>query len=149
MIMIGLDTNQAGALASTWDTLLGYSPGSLGHVRQDQVRAVADWVQEAARNGDIVVFAGHHNWLSLSANSRLMLGGLMAPLSHPLVYVSAHTHRGFWAQHRTLEGRSLLELNVSSLSDWPIAYRRIRFAYDEGANRLLVHADLLPRGGPP
>jgi hypothetical protein len=147
VILIGLDTNQAGALASAWDTLLGNSPGSIGHVRQDQLLAVANWVQQAARNGDIVVFAGHHNWLSLSPRSRLELGGLMAQLEHPLVYVSAHTHRGFWAQHRTLQGRPLLELNVSSLSDWPIAYRRIRFAYDEGAKRLRVHADLMPRGG--
>jgi hypothetical protein len=28
----------------------------------------------------------------------------------------------------------LLELNVSSLSDWPIAYRRISFAWNEAAS---------------
>ena len=43
----------------------------------------------------------------------------------------------------------MLELNVSSLSDWPIAYRRISFAYDEKANRLLVRGELLPQGRRP
>ncbi len=145
VVMIGLDTNQAGALVSGWDALLGHSPGSVGHVRRDQVDAVTGWVLEAARNGDIVVFAGHHNWLSLSATSQLHMAKLMSGLDHPLVYVSAHTHRGFWAQHRTLEGRPLLEVNLSSLSDWPIAYRRISFSYDPGAQRLRVRAELMPR----
>jgi hypothetical protein len=43
----------------------------------------------------------------------------------------------------------LLELNVSSLSDWPIAYRRVSFAYDADAQRLLVRADLMPHGDQP
>jgi hypothetical protein len=50
--------------------------------------------------------------------------------------------------HR-LGNRSLLELNVSSLSDWPIAYRRISFAYDTSANRIKVAADLMPMFGSP
>ena len=45
--------------------------------------------------------------------------------------------------------RDRLELNVSSLSDWPIAYRRISFAYDVKAKRLLVRGDLMPRGDKP
>jgi hypothetical protein len=40
-------------------------------------------------------------------------------------------------------------MNVSSLSDWPLAYRSISFAYDETARRLLVKADLLPKGDLP
>jgi hypothetical protein len=67
----------------------------------------------------------------------------MKRVDHPLVYLSAHTHEGWWAMHR-LGNRSLLELNVSSLSDWPIAYRRISFAYDTSANRIKVAADLMP-----
>jgi hypothetical protein len=73
----------------------------------------------------------------------------MARLDHPLVYLSAHTHAGFWAVHRALSRRPLLELNVSSLSDWPIAYRRISFAYDAKAKRLLVRGDLMPHGDQP
>jgi hypothetical protein len=149
VVVIGLDTNQAGTVVGTWDTLRGRSPGSQGHIRLEQVRAVTPWVLEAARNGDIVVFAGHHHWQSLGLPSRTMLRGLMSNLAHPLVYLSAHTHRGFWAVHRALDRRPLLELNVSSLSDWPIAYRRISIEYDEQANRLRVRGDLMPRGTRP
>ena len=56
---------------------------------------------------------------------------------------------GFWAVHRTLARPPLLELNVSSLSDWPIAYRRLSFAYDADAQRLQVRADLMPHGDQP
>lgn len=147
VIIVGLDTNQAGPLATFWDTVTGRSPGSVGHVHLDQVNAITPWVREAARDGAIVVFAGHHNWQSLGLPTRILLRGLMAELSHPLVYLSAHTHRGFWAVHRALDRRPLLELNVSSLSDWPIAYRRIAFAFDAQANRLLVRGELHPNAG--
>lgn len=149
VVLVALDTNQAGPLASTWDVLRGESPGSVGHVRPEQVRAVRGWVEEAAAAGDLVVFAGHHNWLSLGLPSRLLLGELMSSLDHPLVYLSAHTHRGFWALHRATGDRPLLELNTSSLSDWPIAYRRISFDYDEAARRLRVRGDLMPAGDRP
>lgn len=147
--VVALDTNQAGALVGTWDTLMGRSPGSMGHVHLNQVAAVTPWVLEAARNDDIVVFAGHHNWASLGLASRMLLRNLMSNLRHPLVYLSAHTHRGFWAEHRVLDRRPLLELNVSSLSDWPVAWRRVRFAWDARAERLLVQADLMPQGPKP
>jgi hypothetical protein len=74
---------------------------------------------------------------------------VMGRLDHPLVYLSAHTHSGFWAVHRALARQPLLELNVSSPSDWPIAYRRISFAYDEDARRLLVRGELMPHGEKP
>jgi hypothetical protein len=147
VIVIGLDTNQAGPLVSTWDVLMGHSPGSIGHVRPDQLTAVTRWVDEAVSRGDIVVFAGHHNWQSLGLPTRTLLRSLMARVQHPLVYLSAHTHSGYWAVHQALARQPLLELNVSSLSDWPIAYRHISFAYDEQAKRLLVRGELRPRGG--
>jgi hypothetical protein len=149
LIVIGLDTNQSGPLVSAWDTIRGYSPGSMGHVHAEQIAAISPWVAQAARRGDIVVFAGHHNWNSLGLPTRIMLRNLMEELDHPLVYLSAHTHRGFWAVHRALARQPLLELNVSSLSDWPIAWRQVSFAYDERANRLLVRADLMPKGPRP
>ena len=148
-IVIALDTNQSGLLVGTWDTLMGRSPGSMGSIHPDQIAAIEPWVDEAVAAGDIVIFAGHHNWRSLALGSRIMLRKLMARLDQPLVYLSAHTHRGFWAVHRALASQPLLEMNASSLSDWPIAYRRISFAYDEAARRLLVRADLLPRGEQP
>ncbi len=149
VVVIALDTNQAGPIASAWDTMMGRSPGNVGHVRIAQIRAVTQWVLDAALAGDIAVFAGHHDWRSLGAQSQAMLRNLMANVDHPLVYLSAHTHRGFWAMHRTPDERPLLEMNVSSLSDWPIAYRRISFDYDQQANRLLVRAELMPNADAP
>ena len=148
-IIIGLDTNQAGLLVGLWDTLMGRSPGDLGHVHKDQIAAVSKWVDEAVERGDIVIFAGHHNWRSISLTSRTRLRDLMSRVDHPLVYLSAHTHTGFWAAHRTLTNQPLLELNVSSLSDWPLAYRRISFAYDETAKRIQVRGELMPKGVKP
>jgi hypothetical protein len=149
VMIIAVDTNQAGALVGTWDVLMGRSPGSQGHIHPDQFEVIDRWVGEAIKQGDIVVFAGHHNWQSLGLPTRTLLRSTMARLDHPLVYLSAHTHGGFWAVHRALSRRPLLELNVSSLSDWPIAYRRISFAYDVKAKRLLVRGDLMPRGDKP
>ena len=149
VVLIALDTNQSGALVGTWDVLMGRSPGSQGHIHPDQFEVIDRWADEAVKQGDIVVFAGHHNWQSLGLPTRTLLRSMMARINHPLVYLSAHTHAGFWAVHRALSRRPLLELNVSSLSDWPIAYRRISFAYDAKSKRLLVRGDLLPRGDKP
>ena len=148
-IVIALDTNQAGMLVSTWDTIMGRSPGSMGHIHPDQIDAIGPWVEEAKANGDIVIFAGHHNWRSLGLPSRVMLRNLMSGLDHPIVYLSGHTHRGFWAEHRVLASRPILELNVSSLSDWPISYRRVSFSYDDQANRIMVRGELMPHGDSP
>lgn len=147
--LIGLDTNQAGVLVSTWDTLMGRSPGDMGHVHPDQIEVVNRWVSEAVERNELVVFAGHHNWRSLGLPSRTLVSAVMSRLRHPLLYLSAHTHSGFWAEHRTLSQQPLLELNVSSLSDWPIAYRRIALAYDEQAKRLQVRGELMPHRGRP
>lgn len=148
VVVIGLDTNQVDVVVGVLDALRGVDPGDIGHVRADQLDVVATWVEESRRAGDIVVFAGHHNWNRLSFGSQARLTSIMAQLDHPLVYVSAHTHRGFWASHR-IGTRSLLELNVSSLSDWPIAYRRVTFALDAQANRLKVSAEIMPNFGSP
>jgi hypothetical protein len=147
--MIGLDTNQLLTLVGAFDALRRTSPGDIGSVDADQIEAITPWVEESIKAGDIVAFGGHHNWLQLSPISRYRLATLMDRLDHPLVYLSAHTHRGFWAMHRVGE-RPLLELNVSSLSDWPLAYRRVSFHFDAQANRLKVVGELLPKlDGPP
>ena len=146
VVMIGLDTNQVSAVVGSLDAVRGISPGDIGHVRADQLQAIEPWLKQARQANDIVVFAGHHNWNRLSFASQARIATVLAKLDHPLVYVSAHTHTGYWARHQ-LGQRSLLELNVSSLSDWPIAYRRVVFAYDEAANRLKVSAEIMPNSG--
>jgi hypothetical protein len=145
--VIALDTNQVSAVVKSLDAVRGVSPGTIGRVQREQMDVVAKWVAQARSAGEIVVFAGHHDWDQIGPTSHVMLSEVMEELDHPLVYVSAHTHRGFWAMHKTVSGRNLLELNVSSLSDWPIAYRKVTFYYDAGGSRIKVVADLMPNLG--
>lgn len=141
--IIGIDTSQLSVAVGVLNMLTGDSPGDTGRVLEPQVRIIDMYAQEAQRAGEIVVFAGHHSWLQLDRASRDRLAAVMRRVDNPLVYISAHTHEGWWAMHR-LGDRNLLELNVSSLADWPIAYRRIAFAYDPEARRIKVTADLMP-----
>src|SRR5262249_41486374 len=62
----------------------------------------------------------------------------------PAVYLSAHTHQGWWRVHRLPHDRALLELNVGSLADWPIAYRLLTFDYLPSERRLRIVARLQP-----
>lgn len=84
--IIGLDTNQTNILVDTWDTIMGHSPGSIGHVGPDQMGAVLNRVQDAVRNNDIVVFAGHHNWEALGLPTRTLLRVIMGNVKHPLFF---------------------------------------------------------------
>ncbi len=141
--IVGIDTSQLSVAMGVLNMLTGDSPGDTGRVLDGQARIIDAYVQEAQRAGEIVIFAGHHSWNQLDIESRNRLATIMERVDNPLVYISAHTHEGWWAMHR-LRNRSLLELNVSSLADWPIAYRRIGFAYDPAAKRIKVSADLMP-----
>jgi hypothetical protein len=141
--MVGIDTSQLNVFVGVLSMLAGDSPGDKGRVLEGQARIIEAYVDEARRAGELVIFAGHHSWLQLEAATRNRLATILARVDHPLVYLSAHTHEGWWAMHR-IGSRSMLELNVSSLSDWPVAYRRIAFAYDPAANRIKVNADLMP-----
>lgn len=141
--IIAIDTSQLNVLVGVLNMLSGGSPGDTGRVLDGQAKIIGNYVDEAQHAGELVVFAGHHSWAQLDPLTRSRIADVMKRVDHPLVYISAHTHEGWWAMHR-LGNRSLLELNVSSLSDWPIAYRRISFAYDTSANRIKVAADLMP-----
>ena len=146
--IVAMDTSQLNMAIGFFDTAMGNSPGDTGLVMEGQAKIVEQWVSEARKAGELVVFAGHHPWAMLSPGTRFRLEPILKSVDHPLVYISAHTHQGFWAVHR-IDGRDLLELNVSSLSDWPLAYRRVAFAYDPQAKRFRVTGDLLPSAAAP
>ena len=146
--IIAIDTAQLNVVIGYFNMLLGKSPGDLGRVLSDQAKVIARFVEDAKKAGELIVFAGHHSWGQLDEGSRLRLMWIMERVEHPVVYLSAHTHEGSWQVH-SLRDRDLLDLNISSLSDWPLAYRRVSFAYDPKANRMKVLADLLPSLGPP
>jgi hypothetical protein len=146
--IIAIDTAQLNVAIGYFNMLLGRSPGDMGRVLSDQAKVIAKFVEDAKKAGEMIIFAGHHSWGQLDPGSRWRLQLIMDRVEHPLVYLSAHTHEGSWQIHR-LGDRSLLDLNVSSLADWPLAYRRVSFAYDQRANRVKVFADLLPSQGSP
>ena len=94
MTIIALDTNQVTAFISTLDTVRGISPGHFGNVLADQIAAVSPWLEEARRAGDIVVFAGHHNWNQLNAASQERIGVMMLRRRQPAgLHFSAHAPR--------------------------------------------------------
>jgi hypothetical protein len=146
--IIAIDTAQLNVFIGYFNMLWGKSPGDLGRVLSDQAKVITKFVEDAKKAGEMIIFAGHHSWGQLDPGSRWRLQLIMGRVEHPLVYLSAHTHEGSWQIHR-LGDRSLLDLNVSSLSDWPLAYRRVSFAYDQRADRIKVFADLLPSQGSP
>jgi hypothetical protein len=143
LTIIAIDTAQLSVVVGYLNVLLRKSPGDVGRVLRDQAEVIAKFVEDARKAGEIVAFAGHHSWSQLDSGSRERLQSIMNRVENPLVYLSAHTHEGSWQIHR-LGDRDLLDLNVSSLSDWPLAYRQVSFAYDSRANRIKVYADLLP-----
>lgn len=122
--------------------LAGRNPGYTGYVGRAQLVAIGELAAQARE--DVVVFAGHHHWDSLNAADRAALGLAMARSGRPLIYLSAHTHTGFWKTHETEQGSPLIELNVSSLADWPVAYRIVRFELDETSGAVRVLSPLLP-----
>lgn len=146
--IIAIDTAQLNVVIGYFNTVLGKSPGDLGRVLSDQAAVIARFVEDAKKAGEIIIFAGHHSWGQIDPGSRLRLMRIMERVEHPVVYLSAHTHEGSWQLHR-LRDRDLLDFNVSSLSDWPLAYRRVSFAHDQRANRIKVFAELLPSLGSP
>ncbi len=146
--IIAMDTSQLNVAIGFFSTAMGESPGDVGLVMEGQAKVVLQWVSNARKAGEVVIFAGHHPWAMLSPGTRLRLELILKSVDHPLVYLSAHTHSGFWALHR-VGGRDLLELNVSSLSDWPLAYRRVSFAYDTQARQIRVTGELLPSAATP
>ena len=62
VILLALDTNQVSDFVGLIDTLRGRSPGDIGHIQDDQIAVLTEWIEAARRDGDIVVFAGHHHW---------------------------------------------------------------------------------------
>jgi signal transduction histidine kinase len=91
---------------------------------------------EPPRPSPLTVF-GHHNLSALIGPARWRLGGLMHRLARdgrfrvlPL-YVSAHRHKGGWLQSLlpiaplALRRIRYMDLNVSSLVDWPLASRDV------------------------
>jgi hypothetical protein len=106
-------------------TIYKENPGTMGHLKSDQIAEIARLVAETPAN-QILLFAGHHDWKKLNAESQKALSDIFSKRNtHPLIYFSAHTHTGFMKNHALSSGRTLTEVNTNSLADWPISLREM------------------------
>jgi hypothetical protein len=100
-----------------------WNAGLRGELLPDQLRVVAGWMDEAEAQGDSVVLFVHHPFRGLTSKSRSAIEWLF--LKRPVaLMVSAHTHRGGTFLHQN-DGFEWLEVNVASITDWPMEWREL------------------------
>lgn len=118
------------------------NPGSMGHLKSDQLAQIARLIAETPKD-HILLFAGHHDWMSLSDESRQQLITILsARNNHPLIYFSAHTHSGFMKNHTISKDRVLTEINTNSLADWPISLREMSLEINEDQSIIRVNSKI-------
>lgn len=141
-----LDTTHTEKEFARWDVLLRRSPGDVGFVGERQAEQFG--VEVTKHKDAILILGGHHPWSSLDKSSHERVANAICKINHPLIYLSAHTHNGFWSEHTIACGdkgmRRMLELNISSLADWPIAFKRISFEANADASLIRVNAPNQP-----
>jgi len=117
-----LDTSQFGARPRLPST----SAGVVGSMLPDQLELAQNWSQESSESGGITLFAGHHPLSSLDPSSKRSLLKMLCMQRVPM-YISAHTHTGYWkiwkCQDRST--RSIVELNIGSVLDYPVQARTL------------------------
>lgn len=102
--------------------------GSTGSVLADQLDVAEQWA--TATPGDLFVFFGHHPLDELGDDSWLRLTSLVSRRPNVVLYVSAHTHRG-WVRNHAIDAGPFVELNLASITDPPNEYRDLQlFAHD-------------------
>jgi hypothetical protein len=125
--LLAFDTNQSEIEVLAYKTANHESIGDWGNVYSDQINS-AKALLSKIDDKDIVIFSGHHPWESLDSNTQDRLVELFKTRKHAIVYVSAHTHSGYWARHDLGDNLKMLELNISSLADWPIASKALKIS---------------------
>lgn len=101
------------------------TPGKNAFIEGDQWRIVDQWIDELRAPGGIVLVAGHHPLSDWSQQDRKHLMGIARVMGGDLLYLSAHTHVGYWERHSSKTAR-ILELNVGSMLDSPVHQRRLQ-----------------------
>lgn len=108
-----------------------------GAVSKQQQQTIDRWLNEAAIDPAVkgVIFAGHYPGTALDPDTwDWLLRSQERPKVLPL-FVSAHTHEGHEAEISAVEGtgtvRRFKEINVGSLTDYPVHYRNLEVLYDE------------------
>lgn len=98
-------------------------PGKCGEVGPDQVALIRELMKTWAPGTRFLVM-GHHPWASLRATSAEALAFLLTEPGF-MTYVSAHTHQP--ASTRDYDAVRPWEINVGSMTDWPMEYARLQY----------------------
>lgn len=114
--------------------------GTNGEILQDQADAAVAAIERLRKENPSarVILFGHHDLVSLSEPTHEHLAKMITAGAQPL-YVSAHTHLGFWKFHRLHDSISVIELNVGSLLDDPVHFRDFQLV--AGSARNVVHSN--------
>ncbi|MBK8254329.1 MAG: metallophosphoesterase [Polyangiaceae bacterium] len=110
---------------------IGLNAGVTGSVLPVQLKLIHKWAQEAsATPNTVLVLMGHHPFDELDDDSKKSLGEFIDNYKVP-IYVSSHTHAGFWKSHGSGTS-SWIELNVGSTTDFPPERREFVLAKTNG-----------------
>lgn len=122
-----------------------FGPADAGHsgLRKAQREQVETWVQALSQNTRIkaIVLAGHYPLRDFSRENRAWLEGLTRYKSVVPVYLSAHTHTGYVDEPKWFGGEVRMgEINVGSLTDHPVHFRRLDLEWSAEGDRLRINA---------
>jgi hypothetical protein len=117
-----MDSIQYGAAP----TLLPASnAGTNGDMQENQLDTIEGWLADGKTAGGMTILMSHHPFGVLKKGVQQRIDRFRKRYDIPL-FVSGHTHHG---QFYVLGGNSgWLELNVGSITDWPIEFRTLTLA---------------------
>jgi hypothetical protein len=111
---------------NAWTSVpVAWNCGYNGQMLGDQLRRLRTWFEVSNAPGVLagVVLMCHHPFGSMENKTRASLRWLWSETPNCVGIVTAHTHKGFFTQHRLPGGRQGLELNLGSTTDWPMEWR--------------------------
>jgi hypothetical protein len=116
---------------NAWDNYpLELDSGMTGELLSDQLRIIRTWMETA--DGTRFVLMLHHPFSAIASKSRSSLRWLWARYAFGGI-VTAHTHAGYFEQHRLEGDKQGLEINVGSTTDWPMDWRTMVVHAKEGS----------------
>lgn len=121
-----------------------FGPADAGHsgLRKGQLDQIESWVNTVSQDAEVkaIIFAGHYPLKDFSRENRAWLESLTRYKSVVPVYLSAHTHTGYVDDAKSFgEEVRMGEINVGSLTDHPVHYRRVDLEWDAEGHRLRIH----------
>ncbi|KXZ67482.1 metallophosphoesterase [Acinetobacter venetianus] len=146
--MILIDTTDWPSVPS-FKFLSKKSNSSTGTIRQGQrdliVAQLKSWRDDPKQNIKAVVLAGHYPLRALDRSSARWMLTLhdQFPFVAP-IYFSAHTHEGYAAvgDDKAVSKGVIQEINIGSLIDAPVHYRKAIFRWDAERSRLLLTSEI-------